>query len=56
MSKSVEDYYKKMKIPMIRANIVKDRKAIMARFFNGLNRKIMWLNYNIMLSSKIWFI
>jgi hypothetical protein len=31
---------KKIEIVMIRVNIVKDRKAIMARFLNGLNKEI----------------
>ena len=39
-SKSVDDYYKEMEISLIRANIEETNKAIMARFFNGLNRDI----------------
>ena len=39
-SQSVEDYYKKMEIAMIRANVEKDREATMARFLNGLNQEI----------------
>ncbi|KAF7826900.1 Transposon Ty3-G Gag-Pol polyprotein [Senna tora] len=39
-SKSVEDYYKEMEIAMIRANIVEDREATMARFICGLNKEI----------------
>ena len=39
-SQSVEDYYKEMEIAMIRANVEEDREATMARFLNGLNRKI----------------
>jgi hypothetical protein len=35
--KSVDDYYKEMEIAMIRANVVEDREATMARFLNGLN-------------------
>jgi translation elongation factor EF-4 len=35
--RSVDDYYKEMKIPMIRANIEEDREATMARFLNRLN-------------------
>ncbi|KAI9154064.1 hypothetical protein LWI28_020487 [Acer negundo] len=38
--KCVEDYYKEMKIAMIRADIEEDREATMARFLNGLNRDI----------------
>ena len=36
----MEDYHKKIEIVMIKVNIVKDREAIMARFLNGLNKKI----------------
>ena len=39
-SKSVEDYNKEMEIAMIRANVVEVREATIARFLNGLNRKI----------------
>ena len=37
---NVEDYYKKMEIAMIRANIEEDREATMARFIGGLNKEI----------------
>jgi hypothetical protein len=37
---SVDDYYKKMEIAMIGANVEEDREATMARFLNGLNRDI----------------
>jgi predicted Zn-dependent protease len=36
----VDDYYKEMKIAMIRASVVEDKEATMARFLNGLNRDI----------------
>ena len=36
----MEDYYKVMKILMIRANVEEDREATMARFVVGLNREI----------------
>jgi len=36
-SKSVGEYFKEMKINMIRDNVSKDREAIMTRFLNGLN-------------------
>jgi hypothetical protein len=36
-SKSVEDYHKEMRIVMIQANVVKDKKATMMRFINWLN-------------------
>ncbi|XP_027158067.1 uncharacterized protein LOC113759689 [Coffea eugenioides] len=36
----VEDYYKKMEIAMLRANIVDDRETIMTRFFSGLRLEI----------------
>ncbi|XP_052883551.1 uncharacterized protein LOC128292703 [Gossypium arboreum] len=39
-SRSVEDYYKKMEMSMMRANIVEDREATMARFLTGLNFEI----------------
>ena len=39
-SRSVEDYHKEMEVLMIRANIVEDREATMARFLAGLNREI----------------
>ncbi|KAF7800704.1 Transposon Ty3-I Gag-Pol polyprotein [Senna tora] len=39
-SKSVEEYYKVMEIAMIRANVVEDREATMARFICGLNKEI----------------
>ncbi|KAL4278183.1 hypothetical protein GQ457_03G017470 [Hibiscus cannabinus] len=37
---SVEDYYKEMEVAMMRANIVEDREATMARFLAGLNTEI----------------
>ena len=40
-SRSVEDYYKEMKIAMIRANLKESREITMARFLNGLNREIV---------------
>ncbi|KAF7839378.1 Retrovirus-related Pol polyprotein from transposon 297 family [Senna tora] len=39
-SKSVEEYYKEMEIAMIRANIVEDREATMARFICSFNKEI----------------
>jgi hypothetical protein len=36
-SKSIDEYFKEMKITMIRVNISEERKATMARFLNGLN-------------------
>jgi hypothetical protein len=39
-SKSVEDHHKKIKIFMIRDNVVEDREVTIAMFLNGLNRKI----------------
>ena len=38
---SVEDYYKKMEIAMIRANVEEDREATMARFIGGLKKEIV---------------
>ncbi|XP_016733212.2 uncharacterized protein [Gossypium hirsutum] len=39
-TKSVEDYYKEIKVAMIHADIQEDREATMARFLAGLNREI----------------
>jgi len=39
-SKSVDEYFKEMEIVMIRANMIEDREATMARFLNRLNRDI----------------
>jgi len=36
----VDEYFKEMEIAMIRANVIKDREATMARFLNGQNRDI----------------
>jgi len=36
----VEDYYKKMKILMIRVNIMEDRETIISKLLNGLNIEI----------------
>jgi len=38
--KTVDEYHKKIEIAMIRANVVEDREATMARFLNGLNLDI----------------
>jgi hypothetical protein len=38
--KIVDEYHKEMEIAMIRANVVENREATMARFFNRLNRDI----------------
>ena len=35
-SRSVDEYFKKMEIAMIRANVIEDREATVARFLNGL--------------------
>ena len=39
-SKSMDEYFKEIKITMIRANIIKDKEAMMARFLNGLTKEI----------------
>ena len=39
-SRSVDEYFKEMKIAMIRANVIEDWEATMARFLYGLNRDI----------------
>jgi activator of HSP90 ATPase len=36
----VDEYFKEMEIAMIRANVIEDREATMARFLNGLNKEI----------------
>jgi len=36
----MDEYFKEIKITMIWANIIKDGEAMMARFLNGLNKKI----------------
>jgi len=38
--RSVDEYFNEMKMAMIRANVIEDREATMARFLNGLNRDI----------------
>jgi len=40
-SKSVDEYYKEIKIAMIYANIIEDMEAMMARFLNELNMEIV---------------
>jgi len=40
-SRSVDEYFKEMEIVMIRANVIEDREATMARFINGLNKDIV---------------
>ena len=40
-SRSVDEYFMKIEITMIWANVIEDRKATMARFLNRLNRKIV---------------
>jgi len=37
----MDEYFKVMEIVMIRANVIEDREATMARFLNGLNRDIV---------------
>ena len=39
-NRSIKEYYREMKVAMTRANIEEDRKATMARFLAGLNKKI----------------
>jgi len=40
VSKFVDEYFKKMEIAMIWANVIEDRKATLARFLNGMTRDI----------------
>jgi hypothetical protein len=39
-SKSVEEYHKKMKISIIRANVMENKKVTMPRLLNDFNIKI----------------
>lgn len=39
-TKTVEEYYKKMEIAMIQANVKESDEQTMARFLNGLNHPI----------------
>ncbi|XP_052477141.1 uncharacterized protein LOC128032567 [Gossypium raimondii] len=39
-NRSVEDYFKEMEMSMMRANVVEDSEATMARFLAGLNSEI----------------
>jgi hypothetical protein len=48
--KTVNEYHKEMEIAMIRANVVEDREATMARFLNGMKTLPMWLSYSTMWS------
>ena len=41
-NQSVENYYKEMEIAMLRADIVEDHEATMARFYSGL-RPELWM-------------
>ena len=38
--KSLDEYYREIEITMILGNIIEDNEVMMARFLNGLNRKI----------------
>jgi hypothetical protein len=37
---SVQEYYQELQTGMIRCGIVKDKEAMLARFFGGLNKEI----------------
>ena len=55
-SKCVEDYYKEMKIAMIRADVEEGREVTMARFFNGLHRNsanIVEMQYYVELTDMV---
>jgi predicted Zn-dependent protease len=39
-TKSIDEYFKEMKLTIIRANVKEDRNAIMARFMNNFNHDI----------------
>ena len=49
----MDDYHKKMEIAMIRANVKEDREATMARFLNGLNRDISYMELEDMVHTTI---
>ena len=38
--RSVDGYFKEIEIAIIRANVIKDKEATMARFLNGLDMDI----------------
>jgi len=55
-TKSVDDYFKKMKLVMIQSNIKEDMEATMARFINGLNHvisHIMELHHYVELEEMV---
>ncbi|KAL4271234.1 hypothetical protein GQ457_13G012410 [Hibiscus cannabinus] len=55
-SMSVEDYFKEMKLAMIRANIEEDQETTIASFISGLNPEIAdTVEYNTMLILKRWY-
>jgi len=39
-TKSIDKYFKEMKLIMILVNVEEDREVIMAKFMNGLNHDI----------------
>ena len=39
-TKSVDEYYEEMEVAKIRANVVEENEATMARFIHGLNHEI----------------
>lgn len=53
---SVEDYYKEIKVAMIRANMKEDTRASITRFLNGLNRELAnMVDLQHYYRSKRWF-
>jgi len=42
-NRSVDEYYKKMDISLIRTQIEESQEATMARFLHGLNREIQYI-------------
>ncbi|KAL0411329.1 UNVERIFIED_CONTAM: hypothetical protein Slati_3722600 [Sesamum latifolium] len=55
-SKSVDEYYKEMKIAMIRTNIMNDNEATMARFLYGHNRDtvdVVEMHYYVELEEMV---
>ena len=51
-TKSVDEYFKKMKLAMIQANVEEDNKATMAKFMNELNH-IMKLHHYMELEEMV---
>ena len=42
-TKSVDEYFKEIKLIMIQANVKEDKETTMTRFINGLNHDIAYI-------------